>query len=117
MSRSDRIKEEIGWLKVVFAAVVAVDVSLVGWIAENYEGVSRLLVVCTFVGVVLRLRWSYGSIEPRCGASRRWRTSNGLVRSRGTSGAPGGASDRSARFVRSVALGATVQIAAADRDA
>ena len=52
MSRSDRIKEEIGWLKVVFAAVVAVDVSLVGWLAENYEGVSRLLVVCAFVGVV-----------------------------------------------------------------
>jgi 4-hydroxybenzoate polyprenyltransferase len=52
MSRSDRIKEELGWLKVVFAVLVAIDVSLVGWLAENYQGVSRLLVVCAFVAVV-----------------------------------------------------------------
>lgn len=52
MSRNDRIKEELGWLKIVFAVLVAVDVSLVGWLAENYQEVSQLLVVCAFVGVV-----------------------------------------------------------------
>lgn len=40
------------WLKVVFAVLVAVDVSLVGWLAENYQGASRLLAVCAFVAVV-----------------------------------------------------------------
>ena len=30
MSRPDRLKEEIGWLKVIFAILVAIDISLVG---------------------------------------------------------------------------------------
>jgi len=29
MSKADRIKEALGWLKVVFAALVAVDVSVI----------------------------------------------------------------------------------------
>jgi hypothetical protein len=33
MSRGDRIKEELGWLKLVFGVLVAIDVSLVGWLA------------------------------------------------------------------------------------
>ena len=45
MSRSDRIKEEIGWLKVVFAVCVALDASLVAWLAQNYEAASPVLVV------------------------------------------------------------------------
>ena len=52
MSRGDRIKEELGWLKLVFAALVAIDVSLVGWLAENYQIAAQLLVVSAFVGVV-----------------------------------------------------------------
>jgi hypothetical protein len=36
MARIDRIKEEIGWPKVLFAALVAIDVSLVGWLAQKY---------------------------------------------------------------------------------
>ena len=52
MSKSDRIKEELGWLKIVFAVLVAVDVSLVGWLAENYQRASHLLVVCASVGAI-----------------------------------------------------------------
>ena len=37
MSKADRLKEEIGWLKVVFAILIAIDVSLVGWLAQNYD--------------------------------------------------------------------------------
>jgi hypothetical protein len=29
MSKAERIKETLGWLKIVFAALVAVDVSLI----------------------------------------------------------------------------------------
>ena len=53
MSRSDRLKEELGWLKIVFAVVVAVDVSLVGWLAENYANVALSLVGCAVVAVTL----------------------------------------------------------------
>jgi 4-hydroxybenzoate polyprenyltransferase len=51
MSRSDRLKEELGWLKIVFAILVAIDLSLVGWLAENYQSAARLLVICAFVAV------------------------------------------------------------------
>jgi len=33
MSKVDGIKEELGWLKVVFAILVAIDVSVVAWVA------------------------------------------------------------------------------------
>ena len=45
MAKIDRLKEEIGWLKLVFGLLVAVDVSLVGWLAQNYASASRVLIV------------------------------------------------------------------------
>ena len=45
MAKIDRLKEEIGWLKLVLGLLVAIDVSLVGWLAQNYESASRVLVV------------------------------------------------------------------------
>ncbi|MGH8502512.1 MAG: hypothetical protein ACREVE_08560 [Gammaproteobacteria bacterium] len=35
MPELDRLKGEIGWLKVVFALLVAADLSLPGWLAQN----------------------------------------------------------------------------------
>ena len=43
MSRADKLKEEIGWLKVVFAVLVAINISLVGWLAQNYDVASVFL--------------------------------------------------------------------------
>jgi hypothetical protein len=45
MARIDRLKEEVGWLKVVFGVLVALDASLLGWLAQNYASASRLLVL------------------------------------------------------------------------
>ena len=36
MSEADQIKEEVGWLKLIFAALIAIEVSLIGWLAQNY---------------------------------------------------------------------------------
>jgi hypothetical protein len=44
MSKADGIKEELGWLKVVFGVLVAVDVSLVAWVAQNFGSSNRALV-------------------------------------------------------------------------
>ncbi len=44
MSKADGIKEELGWLKVVFGVLVAVDVSLVAWVAQNFSSPNRVLV-------------------------------------------------------------------------
>jgi uncharacterized membrane protein len=53
MSKSERLKEEIGWLKVVFAVSVALDASLVAWLAQNFDTTSRFLFVAGVVAAVV----------------------------------------------------------------
>ncbi len=53
MSKIDRIKEELGWLKIVFAIFVTIDVSLVAWLAQSYNRTSNILVVFGFSAVVV----------------------------------------------------------------
>ena len=53
MSKAERIKEPLGWLKIVFAALVAVDVSLIAWLAQNFrtaEAVTLLLALFAVAG-------------------------------------------------------------------
>jgi 4-hydroxybenzoate polyprenyltransferase len=46
MAHIDKVKEEIGWLKVVFAVFLATALSLIAWLVENYgKGQTLLLVV------------------------------------------------------------------------
>jgi hypothetical protein len=48
----DRLKEEIGWLKVPFGVLVVVDASLLGWLAQSYAEVSPVLVFAGGVATV-----------------------------------------------------------------
>jgi len=48
LAKADRLKEEIGWLKLIFAVLAAVDASLVAWLAQNYTTVS---IVILFAGL------------------------------------------------------------------
>ena len=70
MSKSDRIKEEIGWLKVVFGILVATDISLIAWLAQNFGSASRIQVLVSLaavVGVTGAVVWvnrmAYGRIQ------------------------------------------------------
>ncbi len=36
MARIDKLKEEIGWLKVIFAILIATDISLIAWLIQSY---------------------------------------------------------------------------------
>jgi heme/copper-type cytochrome/quinol oxidase subunit 4 len=45
MATADRVKEEIGLLKLFLAALIAIDVSLIAWLAQNYTRANRLLVL------------------------------------------------------------------------
>ena len=70
VAKVDRIKEEIGWLKLVFGILVVIDVSLVGWLAQHYATASPVLVLAavlaTAVGTfaVVRVnRLAYHRIE------------------------------------------------------
>jgi len=54
VSQIDRIKEELGWFKVVFGVLVAMGASVVAWLAQNYSTAKPgLLVVTLFVVVCL----------------------------------------------------------------
>lgn len=37
MSRLDKTKEEIGWLKIMFAISIATNLSLMAYLAQNYK--------------------------------------------------------------------------------
>lgn len=51
MPKIDGLKEEPGWLKIVFAVSVAIDVSLVGWVAQNFSKAQPVVVVFAILGV------------------------------------------------------------------
>ncbi len=46
------IKEEIGWLKLVFAGFLVIDISLVGWLAQNYKSAAIILMVLVVAAIV-----------------------------------------------------------------
>jgi hypothetical protein len=53
MARIDRIKEEIGWLKVPFGLLAVVDASLLGWLAQSYTTANPVLVAASTIAVMV----------------------------------------------------------------
>jgi len=51
MSKAERLKEEIGVLKVAFGALIAIDVSLIAWLAQNFSTANPVLAVLALVSV------------------------------------------------------------------
>lgn len=52
MSKIDRIKDEIGWLKVVFGVLAAIDASLVAWLAQNFDSARTGLLILGLIMVI-----------------------------------------------------------------
>jgi 4-hydroxybenzoate polyprenyltransferase len=53
VARVDRIKEEIGWLKVPFGLLAVVDASLLGWLAQSYTKAIPVLVAAASVAAIV----------------------------------------------------------------
>ena len=51
MAKLDKLKEEIGWMKIVFGILIAADISLVAWVAENYNKTDIFLLVICIIGI------------------------------------------------------------------
>jgi len=70
MFSTDRLKEDIGPLKLFLAALIAIDISLIAWLAQNYGRADRYLVltgtattlIITGAGVWIN-RWTRRRIE------------------------------------------------------
>lgn len=52
MAKLDRAKEELGWLKVVFAVVTAIGASLVAWVAQADDATSALWLIMACIAMV-----------------------------------------------------------------
>ena len=52
MAKIDKIKETIGYLKVVFGVLVAIDVSIIGWLFKNAQLLSSLKIVISLIAIV-----------------------------------------------------------------
>ncbi|HSU78568.1 MAG TPA: hypothetical protein VLI89_15930 [Burkholderiales bacterium] len=56
MAKADKAREELGWLKVVFAVSAAVDASLLAWLAQKYGTANAditLIILAVFAASVL----------------------------------------------------------------
>lgn len=49
MSKADRLKEDLAWLKLFFAAFLAVDVSVIAWLAQNYNKAETVIIAGAFI--------------------------------------------------------------------
>ena len=60
VAKADKAREELGWLKVLFAVSAAVDASVLGWLAQKYDSAHVLLVVVAIVvaaGLTTYVAW------------------------------------------------------------
>jgi 4-hydroxybenzoate polyprenyltransferase len=53
MARIDKLKEEIGWLKIIFAILIATGISLCAWVVQNYGKISKILLIVSVIGIFL----------------------------------------------------------------
>ena len=53
MPSIDRIKEEIGWLKVPFGLLAVVDASLLGWLAQSYTKANPVLLAAASAAAIV----------------------------------------------------------------
>ena len=53
MEHSNKLKEEIGWLKVIFAMSIATALSEGAWVLQNYGKASRVLLILNILGALI----------------------------------------------------------------
>jgi len=52
VSKADSLKEAIGWLKLMFGLLVAIDISLVAWLAQNYARAQSILLIMGWAAII-----------------------------------------------------------------
>ncbi len=70
MAEMDKIKEKIGWLKVIFSLLTAINITLLGWFAQNYKildvtifYIALVVVIMCTVGIIIANRSAYKMIN------------------------------------------------------
>ena len=67
MSKIDKVKEELNWLKVLFAILVATLFSMVAWMAQNHQEAGIIMILAgagaVIIAVLLALVARYARIK------------------------------------------------------
>jgi hypothetical protein len=53
MAKIDKIKEQIGWLKVLFGLLFATDISLIAYLFNKIETLNSLKIILVMIGLLL----------------------------------------------------------------
>ena len=53
MSEEKKIEQEIGWNKLIFTILAAIDVSLFAWFVENYQTGGPFILASCFIAVII----------------------------------------------------------------
>jgi 4-hydroxybenzoate polyprenyltransferase len=53
VARIDKLKEEIGWLKIIFGVLIATNISLVAWLVQSYGKATQLLLIACVIVIFL----------------------------------------------------------------
>ena len=53
MPKLDKVKEELGWLKVLFAISVATNLSLMAYLAQHYETQNMSFTIANIISIIL----------------------------------------------------------------
>ena len=60
MERNNKLKEEIGWLKVIFAMSIATALSEGAWVLQNYGKATQVLLILNTLGALIFMFISIG---------------------------------------------------------
>ena len=52
MAYIDEIKEEIGYLKLIFSILIAIGISIIGWIFQNFDSIKDSRMLLAFFALV-----------------------------------------------------------------
>lgn len=53
MSEERKIEQEIGWYKVSFAILAATAISLLAWLAQNYDSAKTVLLIFCLISIAI----------------------------------------------------------------
>lgn len=53
MAKIDKIKELIGYLKVLFGILVAIDISIIGWLFKNQSHLSQFKILLSVSAIII----------------------------------------------------------------
>jgi len=53
MAKIDKVKEFIGYLKVSFGILIAIDISIIGWLFKNEDQLSKVKIMLSIITIII----------------------------------------------------------------